>query len=325
MRGGAPLHQAAARGDTEALQQLLTADPSAAADAAQHGITPLHRAAAGGHEGAARLLLQAHPPAAMVLDGRGLLPLHCAIRGRHAPVVSLLLDAAPDSASFLHDFPNPCCGNTTALHAAAQRPSASVVRLLLEAAPHTAAAANAHSHTPLHVAVFGGCYGWNGSGHDPHAPWPVFVEMSRLMLGAAPSAALVRDWGGDTPLSNCGLAGAPPELVRLVAAAAPEAAEVRMGRGGGMRIGGSWALVHACQRWKGCDDWTRGEHGWKGREGRERQGRCSSTSTGAEALRRLLLLLVPSAVTHSPLLPRSPPLPGCRSATTAAWCRWAAR
>ena len=90
-------HLAAEGGHTAVLQQLLLAAPHTAMAVDAQGSTPLHLAAAGGHALAAVLLLAAAPGTATASNSRGRLPLHCwqqAIQRQHANTARCLGPAA---------------------------------------------------------------------------------------------------------------------------------------------------------------------------------------------------------------------------------------
>lgn len=123
---------AAAVDDTEALQRLLDADPSARDDWSEDGFTPLHLAAFFGQVKATELLLNRGASADVVSrNPMAVRPLNSAAAGSHEVVAHLLLDHGADADAAM-------AGGYRPLHAAAHNGQTSMVRLLLErgADPH---------------------------------------------------------------------------------------------------------------------------------------------------------------------------------------------
>ena len=90
-----PVLQAAEKGDTRKLKDLLDLDPDLVNCRDSDDYTPLHRAAYNGHVRAVELLLEkGADPHARTSDGWQ--PLHSAVKWSHAQVACLLLSAGAD-------------------------------------------------------------------------------------------------------------------------------------------------------------------------------------------------------------------------------------
>lgn len=141
--------EAAALGDSEALEDILTRDPSQANGVAPDGFGPLGLAAYFGRLAAARILLEvgADPDAPSRNDVQ-VRPLHSAAAHRDSEaslaVARLLLERGAD--------PNATqAGGWTPLHAAAARGGVGLIRLLLEHGASKEAMTEDH-RTPLDMA-----------------------------------------------------------------------------------------------------------------------------------------------------------------------------
>ena len=137
--------EAAGLGRAAALETLLGADPSLAADWSADGFTALHFAAFfGGDEAAAALVAAGADPDLRSHNDFSVMPLHSAAAGAHSAVVAILLDAGADP-----NVRQP--GGFTPLHGAAQNDDdASAERLL--AAGADPAAATDDGRTPDDLA-----------------------------------------------------------------------------------------------------------------------------------------------------------------------------
>jgi uncharacterized protein len=120
------VHEAAALGDLERVNDLLGADRSLVSTFSADGFTPLHLAAFFGKSDAARALLELG--ADVDARARGWMtgtPLHSAASANHTQLARVLLDAGAD--------PNARqSGGWTAMHAAAMNGNLGLVELLLE-------------------------------------------------------------------------------------------------------------------------------------------------------------------------------------------------
>ena len=133
----------------------------------------------------------------------GHLPLHCGVR--HVEVVRLLLAAAPGTALARAE------NGSTPLHLAASWDARASAQALLQAGPEAALRADDRGKLPLHQGIR-------------------HLEVVRLLLAAAPGAALDRAAGGSTALHFAVSAEAPASAQALLQAA-PEAAFVADSRG----------------------------------------------------------------------------------------------
>jgi ankyrin repeat protein len=119
------VHEAAALGDLDRMNELLDADPSLMSRYSPDGFGPLHLAAFFGKTDVARSLLERG--ADVDATGRGWMtgtPLHSAASANHTAVAAVLLDAGAD--------PNAKqSGGWTPLHAAAMNGNLELVELLL--------------------------------------------------------------------------------------------------------------------------------------------------------------------------------------------------
>jgi ankyrin repeat protein len=116
---------AAAAGETAALERAITADRAAANGWSEDGWTPLHLGAFFGRLAAVRMLLEhGADPHAVSRNPTANTPLHAAAVRGHLEVVALLLDRGADHA-------RAAGGGYTALHIAAGAGHEQVVALLL--------------------------------------------------------------------------------------------------------------------------------------------------------------------------------------------------
>lgn len=125
-----------------------------------------------------RLLLEAGLAAAEEPDGQSRLPLHLAAHQGNLAIVRALLRACPSAAADADS-----CGRLPLHYAACSGGSLQLVQLLLAAAP--ACGPDSQGRWPLHFAA------WRGNAS------PAVV---RLLLEAAPVAALLCDSSGQLPL-----------------------------------------------------------------------------------------------------------------------------
>lgn len=130
------VHEAAALGDVEALERILSADPACINEHARDGFMPLHLAAFFGHPRAVTLLLANGAEVNAIAENpTRVRPLHSAVASRHTTAVHAILDAGPDVNA-------KQAGGFTALHAAALHGDEAMVALLLEARADTSIAAD---------------------------------------------------------------------------------------------------------------------------------------------------------------------------------------
>lgn len=221
--GMTALHYAAAGGAAAAVELLLRLAPAVvgAADSFGHWL-PLHFAAGSGRLRALRLLLEADPAAAGAAGDSGDLPLHVAVSGGNEEAVQLLLAAHP-AAAWTADRQGQL-----PLHIAAARPSVRIARLLLSAYPAAASMPDKMGRVPVYTAAE------SATGRP---------RMVQLLLAATPAAALL---GSADAAAGAAAAATPPgcftplheaarggdyESVRLLLAAAPQAAGAVDGKG----------------------------------------------------------------------------------------------
>ncbi|MCE2423339.1 MAG: ankyrin repeat domain-containing protein [Gemmatimonadetes bacterium] len=193
-----PVADAAMRGDTEELRELL--QNGADANAAQgDGMTALHWAAERGDMEAARMLRHAGANVSAVTRIGGYAPVHLAARRGSADVLKLLLDAGAD--------PNAITSNSgaTALHFAAGSGSGAATEVLLAYGAEPSARESAWGQTPLMFAAAAGrvetIQALLDAGADPdEASWVVNLEkQSELDRAVRDREAAVLDalTGGD--------------------------------------------------------------------------------------------------------------------------------
>lgn len=121
------VHEAAAVGDTAALEKLLASDSDAVRAVAADGFTPVHLAAFFGHPKAVTLLIGAGADVDAVADNPSRVrPLHSAVASRNAAAVHAVLDGSPEVDARQ-------AGGFTALHAAALHGDEAMVDMLLGA------------------------------------------------------------------------------------------------------------------------------------------------------------------------------------------------
>jgi ankyrin repeat protein len=186
------LHEAAARGQADAVAPLVAAGADVGAVTAD-GSTPLHLAAAGGHVEAVKALL-AYGSSVAAVDGSGRTPLHAACRAGHVAVATALVGAGADVAATGR-------WGWTALHHAAAGGSGAMVRGLLDAGAGVGAA-DAFGSEPLHVA----------------AEWGGVEAIGVLCAGGA--GVNRRNGVGVTPLRLAVMQGRAAAVAALVAAGA---------------------------------------------------------------------------------------------------------
>lgn len=130
------VHEAAALGDTEALERILNAERPSAIVHAADGFTPLHLAAFFGHPKAVTLLISSGADVNSVAQNpTRVRPLHSAVASRNAATVYAVLDGSPDVNA-------KQAGGFTALHAAALHGDETMVDLLLKARADASIAAD---------------------------------------------------------------------------------------------------------------------------------------------------------------------------------------
>jgi ankyrin repeat protein len=143
------VHDAAAVGDVDRLEELVDADPASAAAVAGDGFTPLHLAAFFSHPRVVGALIRrGADPNAVAENGTGLRPLHSAAAADDRDSAALLLDAGAD--------PNLAQrGGFTALHAAAAAGDVELIELLLARGADASARAD-DGRTARDIAAAGG-------------------------------------------------------------------------------------------------------------------------------------------------------------------------
>ena len=133
-------------GDTEQLDELLTANRSLVGPLSSDGWTPLHLAAFFGKTDAARLLLNK----GAIVNARSTnqmhnMPLHAAAAGRHTEVAKLLIDHGAPVDARQH-------GGWSPLHAAAQNGDLELAKILVAAGADVNARAE-NNQMPLDLAL----------------------------------------------------------------------------------------------------------------------------------------------------------------------------
>ena len=145
--GELDLYEAAALGDVDRLQKLLSADASQVNSKSGDGFTPLHLACFFRHPEAAQVLLAAgaDPKA---ISAHNIAVIHSAAASREASLVKLLLAAGSD--------PNvQQNGGFTALQSAAMHNNVEMVRALLDAGADRSMK-NDEGHTAYDMAMTAG-------------------------------------------------------------------------------------------------------------------------------------------------------------------------
>jgi ankyrin repeat protein len=123
--GGLDVFEAAALGQADRLEALLSQDPRAASAVSGDGFSPLHLAAFFAETAAARVLLQRGADCeAVARNPTGVRPLHSAAAGGSKEVVDLLLARGADPEARQR-------GGWTALHAAAVAGRSDIAQALL--------------------------------------------------------------------------------------------------------------------------------------------------------------------------------------------------
>jgi ankyrin repeat protein len=141
------IDEALARGNLEAVQIFLVADPALAKAGANPRLTPLQQAILRNRAEIAAVLIEAGADV-NTPDSSGRTPLHLAVERRNPEIVSLLLARKADPSR------RDSIGWTPLHHAAAKNDSA-VVRALLEGGSDTKVL-SACGGTPLHEAAASG-------------------------------------------------------------------------------------------------------------------------------------------------------------------------
>ncbi len=172
---GDTIHQAAMKGDLEAVKRLVAANPALVDAPGVDGIAPLAFAAAFGRTDVAAFLLD-RGAGVRARDRRGSTALFVAVWRNRTEIVRLLLDKGADGKAV-----GP--GGLSALHIAAMNAQVDIARLLIERHADLGAR-DAYGNSPLHLAA---------AANSADA-------MARLLVeaGAAVNATNVLD--GTTPL-----------------------------------------------------------------------------------------------------------------------------
>ena len=225
--GTLPLHQAAERGDTKAIDAAI-AGGSDIEETDKREATALHVAAARGHTAAVRTLL-GHGADHEASDIAGNTPLHLAATNGHSESAQALLASGADPM-------RPNGNGRTPLHQAAMRADGKMLEALLAHPGIDADAVDAKGETALATAVRkGNAEGVrllqahqadlnkaDGLGRTPlrHATDAGNAEMAaQLVTGGAD--ATIADTYGDTPLHASAKEG-NAEVAQAVVAAVPE-------------------------------------------------------------------------------------------------------
>jgi uncharacterized protein len=140
---------ASMRGDTAAIEELLTANRSLVSGMSEDGWTPLHLAAYFGKRDAARVLLNKGAAVnARSTNAMQNMPLHAAAAGKHAEIARLLIDRGASVDARQH-------GGWTPMHAAALTGDVPLATILVEAGADVSARAE-NNQRPLDLALTNG-------------------------------------------------------------------------------------------------------------------------------------------------------------------------
>jgi uncharacterized protein len=133
-------------GETQQLEELLTANRSLVSALSSDGWTPLHLAAFFGRKEAAQALLNKGAEVnARSTNPMQNMPLHAAAAGRHTELAKLLLSRGATANARQH-------GGWTPLHAAAQHGDMEMAQALLDGGADVRSRAD-NSQTPLDIAL----------------------------------------------------------------------------------------------------------------------------------------------------------------------------
>ena len=141
---GDTIHQAAMKGDLEAVKRLVGADAALVAAPGLDGITPLAFAAAFGRTEVVAFLVDRGADV-NARDRRGITALYVAVWRNQTEIVRLLLEKGADDKAA-----GP--GGLSPLHLAALNAHIDIARLLIERKADVGAR-NAYGNTPLHLAA----------------------------------------------------------------------------------------------------------------------------------------------------------------------------
>lgn len=141
--GRMALHQAARKGDEDAVRRLVEDEGAEINATTSRKMTALHEAARNGHEGVVRMLLGGVGGQRARINARtktGMTALHMAARNGQERVVMLLLDGAMGERADINATDN---SGRTALHEASQHGHDRIVTLLLQGLGGAGAHSNA--------------------------------------------------------------------------------------------------------------------------------------------------------------------------------------
>nr|DAD47636.1 TPA_asm: hypothetical protein HUJ06_017573 [Nelumbo nucifera] len=145
-----PLHVAALAGKTEFVSEILRLRPEFSKELNQDGFSPLHMASANGHVEVVKEMLKFGSDLCLVKDRDGRTPLHCAaIKGRVDVMIVLLLACAESAREVT-------ARGETVLHLAVKNHQLEAFRVLVESFSHEwlLKAKDREGNTVFHLASF---------------------------------------------------------------------------------------------------------------------------------------------------------------------------
>jgi ankyrin repeat protein len=215
--GTLPLHWAAAKNsNTNVINSLLRAYPSAIRMPDHEGSLPLHSAGQNKYLHIVKVIYDAFPEAIAMPDSEGGVPLHhaCCFNS-NLDVVKFMHDAYPDGIRLAQS------NGIMPIHlAASQNPSADVMRFILSNCPESAFAVDNHGWLPLHCLIE----------NDPLDMTASRIESLRMLLRAHPRAVVHKNMSGISALDHARLRRHRDYVVRLMLLACPEADPVELAR-----------------------------------------------------------------------------------------------